>query len=170
MIIYQITNKITNDFYIGKTKRKLSQRFYQHKYDSLERNSQTHLHRAIRKYGFENFFIEQVDTASNISDLNEKEISYIEKKSPKYNMTKGGDGGDVSQSPNYIKSQKNKSYKHTEETKQKIRKAHIGKSKPPITEKHKNIIRQSNLGRKHPPRSDEWKMKQSLSQKGKKRK
>ena len=60
--------------------------------------------------------------------------------------------------------------KHTEETKQKMREAHLGKPKPSISEEHKNKISQANTNRKHKPRSDEWKLKQSLSQKGKIRK
>ena len=101
MIIYQITNKLTNDFYIGKTTNDIETRFYQHKYNSQKRNSQTYLHRAIRKYGIETFSISKLDEANNLEELNEKEISWIKKLSPNYNMTKGGEGGDTSNSPNY---------------------------------------------------------------------
>jgi len=165
MVIYKITNSLTKDFYIGKTKKTLSERLYSHKYDALQRNSQTHLHRAIRKYGYENFLIEKIDIAENISILNQKEIYWIHHLSPKYNMTKGGDGGDVSKSPNYIKSQKNKCYRHTNKSKEKIRQSHLGKPKPPLTEEHKKRISLGNLGRKRPPRTEEWKIKQSISQK-----
>jgi len=170
MIIYKITNKINNDFYIGKTKNSLNKRFYQHKYNAYNKESQTHIHRAIRKYGYENFIIEKIDEAETLNDLNQKEIAIIKNLSPKYNMTKGGDGGDVSKSENYIKSLRNRSYQHSDESKEKIRNAHLGKTKPVLTKEHKNIISKSNTGRKHPPRSDDWKLKQSLSQKGKKRK
>lgn len=104
MIIYQITNKITNDFYIGKTTNDIEKRFYHHKYNSQKRNSQTYLHRAIRKYGIEAFSISKLDEANNLEELNEKEISWIRKLSPNYNMTKGGEGGDTSKSPNYTKA------------------------------------------------------------------
>ena len=60
--------------------------------------------------------------------------------------------------------------KHTEETKEKMRQAHLGKPKPPISEEHKQKISQGNLGRKRPPRTDEWRKKQSLAQRGIKRK
>ena len=60
--------------------------------------------------------------------------------------------------------------KHSEETKEKMRQAHLGKPKPPISEEHKQKISQGNLGRKRPPRTDEWKRKQSLAQTGIKRK
>ena len=106
MYIYQITNKLTNDSYIGKTINQIQKRFYQHKYNALNKKSQTYLHRAIRKYGEHNFNICLLDEANNIPELNQKEIIWIEKFSPKYNMTKGGDGGDTSFSPNFIKSMK----------------------------------------------------------------
>lgn len=169
MIIYQITNKITNDFYIGKTVNP-KDRFYKHKYNAINNKSQAYLYRAMRKYGTENFAFTTLDEASNSEELNNKEIYWIQQLSPKYNMTKGGDGGDVSKSPNYIESQKNKNYHHSQETKNKIRQGHLGKPKPPLSDEHKQKISQSNTGKKRPPRSDEWKLKQSLAQKGKTRK
>jgi hypothetical protein len=50
MIIYQITNTVTSDFYVGKTINPKN-RFYQHKYNATKRKSRTYLHRAMRKYG-----------------------------------------------------------------------------------------------------------------------
>jgi group I intron endonuclease len=100
MIIYQITNKITNEFYIGKTKNP-KDRFYKHKYNAIKNKSQAHIHRAMRKYGVDNFTFTLLDEASSGEELNKKEIEWILKLSPKYNMTKGGDGGDTSSSVNY---------------------------------------------------------------------
>jgi group I intron endonuclease len=105
MIIYQITNNITNDFYIGKSKEAKT-RFYKHKYNASQTNSQTHLYRAMRKYGIDNFSLSILDEAKTTQELNDKEILWIKKLNPKYNMTKGGDGGDTSQSPNYIEAMK----------------------------------------------------------------
>ncbi len=42
-----------------------------------------------------------------------------------------------------------KGYKCSEETKQKISKASLGRPKPPLTEEHKNKIRIARLGKKH---------------------
>ena len=61
MIIYQITNTITNDFYIGKTKN-FKERVYSHKYIANKNKSQTYIHRAIRKYGVENFIFSMIET------------------------------------------------------------------------------------------------------------
>ena len=100
MIIYQITNTITSDFYVGKTINPKN-RFYQHKYNATKRKSRTYLHRAMRKYGVENFTFTILDNVNNPEELNPREIYWIEQLSPKYNMTKGGDGCDTSNSPNY---------------------------------------------------------------------
>lgn len=105
MIIYQIINNITNDFYIGKSINP-KERFYKHKYNASKTNSQTYLYRAMRKYGIDNFSMMILDEAITLKELNDKEVLWIKKLNPKYNMTKGGDGGDTSQSPNYIESMK----------------------------------------------------------------
>lgn len=100
MFIYKITNKITNDFYIGKTTKDISKRFWQHKNNALK-NKNSHLYNAIRKYGVDNFQIEIITTCQDSQSLNESEIYWIKKLNPKYNMTKGGDGGDtLSNHPN----------------------------------------------------------------------
>jgi hypothetical protein len=57
--IYQITNKINNKKYIGKTIKSLSTRFYNHCYAS-KNGSTTYFHKALRKYGKNNFFIEEI--------------------------------------------------------------------------------------------------------------
>jgi hypothetical protein len=104
MIIYQITNKTNNKRYIGKTKNSIQSRFHSH-VSYAKYGSPSYLHRAIRKYGKENFSI--VVLEENIKDenhLNVREIFWIEKENPEYNMTKGGDGGDTSNSPNYKKA------------------------------------------------------------------
>jgi group I intron endonuclease len=114
MIIYQITNNITNDFYIGKTIKSIKQRFSNHKAAS-KRGSTTHLHRALLKYGPNNFTVTILE--NNILSeefLNEREVYWIKKLLPQYNMTDGGEGGLVG-------------YKHSNITKTKISKSHIGK-------------------------------------------
>ena len=98
MIIYKITNKVNNKFYIGKTTKSIQERFNRHRYN--HQGQKTYLYNSMRKYGFDNFQIEVLEETQN---LNEREIYWIEKLSPHYNMTRGGDGGDTSKSPNYIK-------------------------------------------------------------------
>ncbi len=92
--IYKITCLVNGKFYVGKTKQKLSRRITQHKYDS--KKGSLGLGAAIRKYGWENFTVEVIETCP-IDKLNEREIFFIAElnsKSPNgYNLTDGGDGG-----------------------------------------------------------------------------
>lgn len=76
--IYKITNKCNSKIYIGQTKN-IKKRFTRHINDSINNILDTHLSRAIRKYGKENFSIEQIDTASTQDELNKKENYYINK-------------------------------------------------------------------------------------------
>jgi len=101
--IYKITNKLNGKFYVGKTIKSLSTRFYNHCYDALKRDSATYFHRAIRKYGKENFVIEEIEICKN--DLGNREIFWISSLKPEYNQTLGGDGGILG-------------YSHTQETKE----------------------------------------------------
>ena len=137
MIIYQITNKINGDFYIGKTSKTIEERFQKHKY-SARYNHDTHLYRAMRKYGEENYSIKIVESQVDITNIDARERYYIETMRPKYNMTLGGDGGDTSNSTKFKQSMKeyhsrkprqeyatygNLGKKASQETKDKIGKA-----------------------------------------------
>jgi group I intron endonuclease len=108
-MIYKITNLKTEHFYVGFTTKSLDERLRRHAY-CAKYGKLTHLGKAIRKYGIENFRIECIDDSPNI----EREIFWIDKLNPRYNLTSGGDGGDTSKSPNYIEGMKNRrSYKGT---------------------------------------------------------
>lgn len=102
--IYRITNIVTQDCYIGKTKTTLKDRLKKHIHGSRY-GVNTHLCKAIRKYGEQNFVISLMEEVGE-EELNDKEKLYIQLHSPRYNMTEGGDGGDTSLSPNFIKSMK----------------------------------------------------------------
>lgn len=99
-IIYQITNKVNQKIYIGKTTLQLKHRFQRHFYN--HKNGKTYLYKAMRKYGFENFDIVIIEECEE--NINDREIYWIKKLNPDYNMTLGGDGGSTSSSPNFIKS------------------------------------------------------------------
>ena len=92
MLIYLIKNTVTNDFYIGKTSKTVCKRLAEHT-KLAKSKSQTYFHRAIRKYGIENFTVEilEKDILDNYM-LNEREVFWIQQLRPKYNMTIGGDG------------------------------------------------------------------------------
>lgn len=77
MLIYKITNKINGKVYIGQTIQCLKKRWSQHKSDSKKSNMT--IHKAMRKYGIENFTIEEIGGANNITELNYQEWLLIHK-------------------------------------------------------------------------------------------
>jgi group I intron endonuclease len=106
--IYITTNKINGKRYIGKHNHS--------KWDYSYYGSGKHLGHAIKKYGIENFTCFPLRWAWSKDELNKLEIEYIAHYKPEYNLTKGGDGGSA------------KGRKFSEEHKQKIKKAHKGKT------------------------------------------
>jgi len=99
MIIYKITNLVTRKLYIGQTTQTLEQRWKQHLV-FINRNKNTKLSNAIRKYGAQNFLIELIEQAPNQQILNEREQYWIKLYNTidpgiGYNMTEGGTGGDT---------------------------------------------------------------------------
>jgi group I intron endonuclease len=97
--IYRITNKVNGKFYIGKTTKPVEQRFKAHIKNHKKQN--TYLYHAMRKYGIDQFFVEQLEVVEDKTQLNQKEKYWISELHPNYNMTVGGDGGNTSLSPNY---------------------------------------------------------------------
>ena len=85
MIVYKLINKVNNKFYIGVTTNDLKTRLRGHR-----QKGNPHLQNAMKKYGKENFIIEQIDTAKTQAQLDKKEIQYIRKLKPHYNKASGG--------------------------------------------------------------------------------
>ena len=77
MWIYKITNIQNNKIYIGQTIRPIKDRFNRHMTDALNNVIDTHFARAIRKYGRDSFVYEEIDTAQNQNELNQKEQYWI---------------------------------------------------------------------------------------------
>ena len=86
MIIYKITNKENGKMYIGQTINSIEDRWHRHCNDAMNNILDTHFARAIRKYGKENFTIEEIDTASSQDELNKKGYK-VEKSAIKLNNT-----------------------------------------------------------------------------------
>lgn len=93
--IYKITNDINGKVYIGKTEQTIEKRWKQHINDSNKTHFQNRpLYRAIKKYGIEHFYIEQIEECSH-NIVNDREIYWIEYYGSfkfGYNATLGGDG------------------------------------------------------------------------------
>lgn len=95
MIIYKITNQANGKSYIGLTKGSIADRWVQHCYDAGARTTNQAIHRAIRKYGVENFTIKHIASATCWEDLIELEKILIAQHGTygtQYNMTLGGEG------------------------------------------------------------------------------
>lgn len=94
--IYCYTNKINSKKYIGQT-NDIERRKKQHIQDSKHNHNEARynqiIHQAMRKYGFENFDFEILDTCFNRQEANEKEnywIKYFNTMAPNgYNNSEG---------------------------------------------------------------------------------
>ncbi|WP_242157337.1 NUMOD1 domain-containing DNA-binding protein [Aestuariivivens sediminis] len=93
-IIYKAQNEQTGEIYIGATTNSL----YQRKLDQCERAKRGvkgKFHEAISTYGTDAFSWEQIDSASSIGELAQKEKAFILKYNSKeegYNQDNGGSG------------------------------------------------------------------------------
>ena len=123
--IYCIKNTINGKCYIGQA-IKLQKRLKAH-WKNFSSDSYSHIviYKAFKKYGIENFELIILKTISDSlsqrtkKELDELEKFYIEKYDSYnngYNSTLGGDGGVLG-------------YKHTEETKEKLREYAIAQAK-----------------------------------------
>ena len=97
--IYKITNKLNNKIYIGQSVN-IEIRFKDHKSkQKRDREPDSHLYRAIEKYGLENFNFEILEECGPL-ELNSKESFYISKFKSNdsnfgYNKTEGGDSHSI---------------------------------------------------------------------------
>ena len=95
--IYQITNNITQQIYIGRTISGIDERWKEHIVDANNYRDNAILHSDMRKYGYENFSIQIIEDNIVENQLDDKEKYYIEtfksrKEYNNYNMTDGGSG------------------------------------------------------------------------------
>jgi group I intron endonuclease len=188
VIIYRITNTINGKVYIGRTIQPLAHRWQQHVQDV--RRYTFPLHNAIRKYGTDGFTAEVVHHAKTREELRKMETFFIilhqsHKPENGYNMTLGGDGGEVPNAATRVKmSRAHKGKKSSPEANVKRSARMIDFYANPEHRKQTGIyglgrevsretrdkIGQSNLGKnkdKHP--SPETLVKMRLAQLGRKR-
>lgn len=163
MIIYKVTNLINNKIYIGQTTRSLKKRWNCHQYKSTSA-----LYFAIKKYGRDNFKIEEIERVNTLDELNKREEYYINLyncyKPIGYNVACGGKN--FNRTPEIRKkiSEGLKGRTISKETREKISKTLTGRKLPiEVIEKLKRRVPYMT-GKKH---SDEVKLKMSLAKKGK---
>lgn len=129
--VYLIKNKINHKMYIGCTTTSLNKRLNVHYHHALIKNSHFPIHRAIRKYGKENFDVSIIETYLNEQSMLQGEINWIAyfdtyNSSNGYNATLGGESVMLGRH-------------HTKETKTKISENHqdyTGANNPNFGKKH----------------------------------
>jgi group I intron endonuclease len=145
-IVYKITNKTTKKCYVGYTIHSVNTRWKQHIARSLNKNINVKFDNAIRKYGVSEWNVEILEEGLSVSESKNKERYYIQlfdAYNDGYNSTLGGDGNygiimsaESNQKRSNALKGKKKNYNrmhgkfHTDESKQKISKSHLGMKKP----------------------------------------
>lgn len=102
--IYKVTNCINNKVYIGLTTLSVKRRWGQHKVECKrsDKYPNNKFYNALRKYGIENFTIEQIEEADN-TILPQREqywIKYYNSYYQGYNGDFGGSSGDAGEQVN----------------------------------------------------------------------
>ena len=180
--LYRITDALNNKIYIGQSNKE-TERWRQHKYLARQNEPVQYIHRAIKKYGVENFTYEVIAQCLTQEDADETEILLIKQydsrnKDKGYNVAPGGDhawntGLPKEQQPMYGKQQSEHQKKicsevhtgwnnpHSDEWKQNMSKIMTGRI---LLDEWKNKIGQAHLGMKH---TEKTKSKISEGHKGK---
>jgi group I intron endonuclease len=117
MRIYLIVCLITGLSYVGQTTQSTQRRWGGHKTDVHIGRNKSFLHNAMLKYGAENFTVRtmlEVGTKEELDYYERALIKSLNTRAPHgYNLTDGGEGS--------------KGYKHTTESRRRLRLARIGK-------------------------------------------
>lgn len=136
MYIYKISNTVNDKVYIGQSIRPIEERFQRHINDAMNNKLDTHFARAIRLYGPDKFYIEQIDTASSQEELTQKEHDWI----IYYNSVETGYNETDAMSKCGGNTYKSKTPEEMEVIKEKIRQTKLGGKNPRAAKiKCKNI-------------------------------
>ena len=172
--IYKLTNKLNGKPYVGQsTEEDINDRWK--KYRLLQCQGQPKLFNALKKYGWDNFLAEVIDTTATsqpqLDDLEDMYILKFDCINNGYNCRRGGSHGKLSEETKRKISKANMGRIHSEETKRKL--ANISRGRR-HTEESKKKMSDAVKGEKScmfgKTRSEETKRKISNTQLGKKRK
>ena len=138
--IYKITAKHSGEFYIGSS-NDISRRWERHRhYFKLNQHQNRFLQRIYNKHGQDNFIYEIIELIEK-DKLEEREQYYMDLLHPALNLR--------------LIAKNNTGLKHTEEAKERMRQAHVGKK---LTEEHKANIGNSCRGKPQRKRTEEEKI------------
>jgi group I intron endonuclease len=166
--LYCITDTLNNKVYIGQSNKE-TERWRQHKYFSRQEKPIQYVHRAMAKYGVENFVYEVIATCKTPEDANETEtqliIQYDSRNSEKgYNIAPGGE------TPWNLGLPKDQNpltgIPRSLEVRAKISSGNMGKIMPPASEHRKKFMSELYSGRILPREQVE---KMAASHRGQKR-
>ena len=159
VFIYKIENINNNKCYIGWTSKSVDFRWSEHKSDAIKIRDNRKFYNAIRKYGVDSWNVTTLCEVDSKEIALKKEIEYIQLYDSYrngYNATLGGDGNNgiiMSKESNIKRSEKLKGIKkpkgfnvgriHSDETKDKISKSHIGKKKPWVKWSEEQILKRA---------------------------
>jgi group I intron endonuclease len=146
--IYTILNQSNYKIYVGQTTAP-KKRWSAHKCEANSNRVYLPIHKALKKYGTDNFQYCIVDVLTSQDEANIAEEFWIEQFDSRgkggYNLAVGGNS--------------NSGWHHSEETKKRIAESNTGISKPQHTEEWKEFMSSAMTGRKIT-----WKQKISESQ------
>lgn len=119
MLIYLITNDVNNKVYVGQTTKSLEHRIKEHR-NSMVSGEDTHLYRAMRKYGWDKFHFNIIATASDQDTLNELESYFINKYDAIHSGYNMAPGGSINVMKSSVVAEKHNSVMRSPEVRQKI--------------------------------------------------
>lgn len=158
--IYITENLVNGKKYIGQKK---STKFLNERY----LGSGAILHKAIQKYGKENFKVTMICECNSKEELDDKEVYYIKlydaQNNPNfYNLTRGGESG--------LGGPKFKGHKHTEESRRLISESIKGEKNPFYGKHHTEETKahMKEMAKFRKPVSEETRQKLSKIRKGRK--
>jgi group I intron endonuclease len=155
IVIYEFVNKINGKVYVGQAKD-FKSRLRCHKYHTKSNKKNSPFYAALRKYGWDSFFINIIEVC-DIEILNDREEYWISEKKclhPNgYNLMKGGKQYEMSDETKKKISEVRKGIKFCPKHIENLRKSHLGNK---LSEETKRKLSEINKGRIH---SEETRLK-----------
>lgn len=150
--LYKITDAANNKVYIGQSNKE-TERWRQHKYFARQDEPVQYIHRAMKKYGIENFIYEVIAQCLTQEDADETEIKLIKQydsqnKEHGYNVARGGDHAWNAGLPSELQPMYGKH--QSDYQKQRMSEVHKGSAKPLHTDEWKQNMSEVMSGRISP--------------------